>query len=439
MLNENDNTVTTDGEVLVTNDATVEAVVAEVNDSGRELIREVARAEIVEESINELEQIEAALESYSERGINADSARLMQLHLNSISKRTGVTITSPAIESFGLTSDMSLATQDSLESIKETIENIIQAFIRFITDLGRRIAAFGHSLLNSYSRMGDDYKSLGDELKTLMETQAKNKTQPYIDELGKDENLIHVRGARYLYRGGRNIVAEIPSMIRRGDKDQGLRAGSELRRQAEINHAFSFKDAGDMDEEGVYKQKERINKTIKDFERFADKFSDRKEQGDDNYLYYVTELVGDAEMWVGIRENEGEDATYDIRVERVNLKGNEDEYSKGQPVLELNILKRLIEAAIYFCETQYTLSSKQYRDQRTGKVEKEALKFVRKLERKDAVKAKEVSLLTRKISQISRAHASMDAITGLTYLSLLRTLRLYVKRCLAFHQAKTNA
>src|SRR5699024_8343800 len=172
MLNENDNTVTTDGEVLVTNGTTVEAVVAEVNDSGRELIRDVARAEIVEESINELEQIEAALESYSERGINADSARLMQLHLNSISKRTGITITSPAIESFGLTSDMSLATQDSLESIKETIENIIQAFIRFITDLGRRIAAFGHSLLNSYSRMGDDYKSLGDELKTLMETQA---------------------------------------------------------------------------------------------------------------------------------------------------------------------------------------------------------------------------------------------------------------------------
>ncbi len=132
-----------------------DAEIAEMEEAENEIAEDETKIEILEATGDELEGIADSLESILKRGRGLDrqSHVFLRNHLNAIEMRLGIEIYTPSNESFEFTGSSIQATQDSLESIKETIGKVLTGIKNTFKTMGEAFARWVNASSLAYKRL----------------------------------------------------------------------------------------------------------------------------------------------------------------------------------------------------------------------------------------------------------------------------------------------
>src|SRR5699024_5983518 len=132
-----------------------DAEIAEMEEAENEIAEDETKIEILEATEDELEGIADSLESILKRGRGLDRQSHVFLcnHLYAIEMRLGIEIYTPSNESFEFTGSSIQATQDSLESIKETIGKVLTGIKNTFKTLGEAFSRWVNASALAYKRL----------------------------------------------------------------------------------------------------------------------------------------------------------------------------------------------------------------------------------------------------------------------------------------------
>lgn len=191
---------------------------------------------LVEDDLESLESITSILGSHIDKGVGLtqQSHVVMSNHLNSISKRLGVSFPRQSVESFDSSNPLWMAT-DSMEGIKEVVETIKDWLIKHIKQIYRYITEWRHTTFRAYQRFYEQAK----KLKTVIVSLETNKQSTELSDYAPFQLSYPGKG----FLSPRDYVKFLSV--------DPLSGAASIPRQVQLQYAKNYELIRGLDQEGI--------------------------------------------------------------------------------------------------------------------------------------------------------------------------------------------